>query len=332
MLLSNLLASNCCNASTLPLGEDLDYFQEISFVDREIAMELDPRAALRPVGPGFFTAMRTPIVEGRDFTTMDRSDAPGVVLVNETFARQFYGNDDPIGEKIGDMRMRLGPLGAIHLAGDIREAEIIGVVKDVKYDGLRQDATPALYFSGLQSSVKRRSIAIRTTGQPAALLPSVRRELSAMNPSVALTNIRSMDDVVADAQSRDRFSTLLLTMFGLIALVLASVGVYGVLSYAVAQRSGEVGIRMALGASGADVRQMVLSDGMRLVLTGLGVGILAAVALSGLLSSQLFGVNPREPMIYGTVTLTLLVVGVAACFIPAWRATRVNPVTAMRAE
>ncbi len=320
------------NASTLPLGEDLDYVQEVRFVDREIAMELDPRAALRPVGPGFFTAMRTPIVAGRDFTTMDRNDAPGAVIVNEAFAERFYTGEDPVGEKIADMRMRLGPLGAIHVAAGIEESEIVGVVKDVKYDGLRAEATPALYFSGLQSSIRRRTIAIRSTTGPETLLPAVRRELSAMNPSVALTNIRTLDDIVADARSRDRFSTLLLSGFALVALLLASVGVYGVLSYAVAQRRGEVGIRMALGADGGSVRSMVLGDGLKLVLAGLGIGLVGALGLSGLLASQLFGVNPREPLIYMTVTTTLLAVGVAACWLPAWRATRVSPVIAMRAE
>jgi ABC-type antimicrobial peptide transport system permease subunit len=141
-----------------------------------------------------------------------------------------------------------------------------------------------------------------------------------------------MDDVMSDARSRDRFSTLLLASFALIALLLASVGVYGVLSYAVAQRQGEMGIRMALGADGGIVRGMVLTDGLKLVLTGLAAGLVGALALSGVLASQLFGVNPREPLIYAAVTLTLLTVGVAACFIPAWRATRVSPVIAMRAE
>ncbi len=320
------------NASTLPLGEDLDYVQEVRFVDREVSMELDPRAAMRPVGPGFFTAMRTPIVAGRDFTTMDRNDAPGAVIVNEAFAERFYTGEDPLGEKLGDMRMRLGPLGAIHIAAGIEESEIVGVVKDVRYDGLRSDATPALYFSGLQSSIRRRTLAIRSTTPPETLLPAVRRELSAMNQSVALTNVQTMDDVLAGARSRDRFSTLLLSAFAVVALLLASVGVYGVLSYAVAQRRGEVGIRMALGADGGAVRTMVLGDGMKLVLLGLGVGLLGALGLSGVLASQLFGVNPREPIIYLGVTATLLTVGVAACWLPAWRATRVSPATAMRAE
>jgi len=320
------------DAATLPLGEPLDYNQTIRFVDREIVDELDPRAYLRPVSPGFLEAMRTPIVSGRSFTARDRVDAPGVVLVNETFAKQYFTGEDPVGERIGNMQMRVGPLGAIHLAGDIQESEIVGVVKDIKYEGLRSAAQPALYFSGLQSSLRRRTLAIRTSGATGTLVPAVRDELASMNPSVALTNIQTMDDVMSRAQARDRFSTLLLSMFGIVALILASVGVYGVLSYAVEQRTAEVGIRMALGADQGAVRTMVLTDGMRLVLIGLGVGVVGALGLSGLLSSQLFGVNPREPVIYAAVTGSLLIVGLAASFIPAWRATRVSPVVAMKAE
>ena len=159
------------------------------------------------------------------------------------------------------MQTCLGPLGCLHVAGAITESEIIGVVRDMKYDGLRADAVPAIYLSGLQSSVKRRTIAIRTTGSTATLLNGVRQELAAMSPGVALTNIQTMGDVMAGAQSRDRFSALLLTMFGLVAFLLASVGVYGVLSYAVAQRKAEVGVRVALGADRGDVRALVLNDG-----------------------------------------------------------------------
>jgi ABC-type antimicrobial peptide transport system permease subunit len=153
-----------------------------------------------------------------------------------------------------------------------------------------------------------------------------------MNPSLALTNIQTMDEVMSDAQSRDRFSALLLTMFGIVALLLASVGVYGVLAYTVEQRTKEVGIRMALGAEPSAVRSMVLTDGLRLVVIGLGVGIVGAITLSRFLASQLFGVNPREPFVYAAVATALLAVGLVACFVPALRATRVSPVTAMRSE
>ena len=320
------------DGTTLPLGEPLDYLLPVRFVDRDIAMELDPRAYLRPVSPGFFEAMRAPIVAGRHFTPLDRVGQPGVVIVNETMARLFFPGEDPIGQKIGDMRTCFGPLGCVHIAGTITESEIVGVVRDMKYDGLRVDAVPALYFSGLQTSVKRRTIVVRSTSAVAPLLAGIRGELAEMNPSLALTNVQTMDDVMAGAQSRDRFSTLLLSLFGVVALILASVGVYGVLSQAVAQRRAEVGIRMALGADGSRVRGMVLGDGLRLVGIGLGIGTIGALALSGLLSSQLFGVNPRDPLVYLPVVLILLGVGVLASFMPAWRATRVDPVIAMRTE
>ncbi len=276
--------------------------------------------------------MRTPITSGRDFNSMDRVGSPGTVLINETFANRFFPGEEAIGEKIGNVQTCFGPLGCLHIAGDIQESEIVGVVRDVKYDGLRVDTQPGIYFSGTQSSIKRRTIVVRSTSATSALLPAIRQELATMNPSVALTNVQTLDDVVAGAQSRDRFSALLLTMFGIVALLLASVGVYGVLAYAVEQRTAELGIRMALGADRGDVRAMVLSDGLRLVLVGLGVGIVGAIVLSGGIASQLYGVNPRDPVIYGGVTASLLLVGLTASFVPAWRATRVSPVIAMRNE
>ena len=320
------------DATTLPLGEAHDYQLPFTLLERDLGQDIEPRAFLRHVAPGFFEAMRTPVVAGRAFDDRDRVDAPGAIVVNEAFVRRFLPGEDPVGARFGDLRNRYGPLGAVHYAGEISESEIIGVVKDVLYDGLRSDVQPAIFFSGLQSSVKRRTIVVRTTGAPASLLPSIRVELSSLSPSVALTNIQTMDDVMADAQARDRFSTLLLSLFGVVALLLAALGVYGVLAYAVAQRTGEVGIRMALGADRADVRGMVLKDGMRLVGIGIALGLVGAFAVSGLLASQLFGVNPRDPVVLGSVAGVLLLSGLLASLIPAWRATRVDPVVAMRAE
>ncbi len=320
------------DASTLPLGEALDYSQIVPLVDREVPEGIEVRTFIRPVSPGFFEAMGTPVIAGRAFDDRDRTDAPGVVLVNEAFARRFLAGIDPVGERIGDVRQRWGPLGEIHLAADIRESEIVGVVKDIPYDGLREEVMPAVYFSGLQSSIRRRSFVIRTTGDPTAIVPAMRRELAAMNPSVALTAIREMDDVLGDAWSRDRFSTVLLGGFGVIALLLAAVGVYGVLAYAVEQRTGEVGIRMALGADASDVRRLILSDALALVGAGLGVGIVGALLLSGTLSSQLYGVEARDPVVYLGVLAVLALVGVVASLVPAQRAAGISPLTAMREE
>ncbi len=319
------------DASTLPLGESLDYSQPISLLDRETPAEVETRATIRPVSPGFFAAMRTPVVAGRVFDdTYRRPDdgQPGVLVVNEAFVRSLYAREDPLNDRVGQLGLRFGPLGAIHMS----EGEIIGVVADLKYEGLRSDPIPAVYVSGLQSSIRRRTLTVRADDDASALLPAVRREVAGINPSVALTNVQTMETVLADAQSRDRFSTLLLTLFGIVALLLASVGVYGVLAYAVEQRRSEVGIRMALGAAASDVRAMVLTDGAKIVIVGLVLGLVGALALSGVLASQLYGVSPREPIIYATVAGILLLVGLVASFVPAWRATRVNPVVAMKRE
>ena len=320
------------DASTLPLSEALDYAQVVPLVDRELPEGVEARVFLRPVAPGFFEAMRTPILAGRVFDDRDRLDAPGVVVLNEAFVRRFLPDVDPLGERIGNIQQRWGPLGELHISGDIQESEIIGVVKDMRYDGLREDVPPALYVSGLQSSIRRRTVVVRTMGDPSALVGPMRSTLAELNPTVALTRVQAMSDVVADARSRDRFSTLLLGAFGAIALFLAAIGVYGVLAYAVEQRTGEVGIRMALGADRSNVRSLILSEGVKLIGVGLGIGLLATFALSGTLASLLYGVEPRDPAVYGVVLAVLAVVGLAASFIPAVRATKVDPLTAMRAE
>lgn len=322
--------TSVADASTLPLGEQLDYYQPFTMAEHEFPPEVEPRAYLRAVAPSFFATLGTPVIEGRDFDDHDRLDGPGVAIVNEAFVRRFFvPGDDPIGERFVQMGYRFGPLGALNKT----EFEIVGVAKDIKYEGLRAATQPAAYFSGLQSSLKRRTLIVRTgAGSPSRLLPGIRGELTKLSPNVALTNIRTMDDVVGAAQSRDRFSTLLLSLFAALALTLASVGVYGVLAYAVAQRTNEVGIRMALGAGRGDVRRMVLGDGARLVGIGLVIGLVGALALSGAMASQLFDVSPRDPAVMAVVTAVLLAVGMLASFVPAWKATRVDPVTAMRGE
>lgn len=313
------------DAASLPLATDYDYRQPFQ-MDVELPPDQENRAYLRPVAPGFFEALRAPVVEGRLFDDRDALGSAGVAVVNEAFVRRFFPDASPLGSHFRNMNYRFGPLGALN----ITDAEIVGVVKDLRYAGLREDTQPAAYFSGLQSSLRRRTLVLRATVPPATLLPAVRRELEALSSRVALTHIQTMDDVVADARSRDRFATLLLGLFGLVALVLAAVGVYGVLAYAVAQRTNEVGIRMALGADRGAVRAMVLMDGTRLVVLGLVLGLAGALGLSGFLAAQLYGVTPRDPQVLGAVSLVLLGVGLLASFIPAWRATRVDPVTAMR--
>ncbi len=316
------------DASSLPLDADHDYVNPFRIDGVDVNPDQELRAAHRSVSPGFFETMRTPVLQGRTLTPDDRLGSAGVAVVNEAFVKRFFPDGSVVGATFRNVASRFGPLGAIN----IQDAEVVGVVKDLKYQGLRLDSQPAIYFSGLQSSIRRRTLTVRTSAAPSSIVPLARRELEALSGQVALTNIQTMEDVVSGARARDRFSTLLLSLFGLVALSLAAIGVYGVLAYSVAQRTKEVGIRMALGADQSVVRGMILKDGARLVGVGLTVGILAALALSGVLATQLYEVDPRDPGVLAAVAGVLLTVGLLASFIPAWRATRVHPVVAMRGE
>lgn len=314
--------------STLPLGEALDYAQAVTFLDRTADPGLEARPYFRHVSPGFFEVMRTPVLAGRGLDGRDRQGAPPAIVVNETMARQYFGDDDPVGQRIGGLGNRWGPLGVVLFD----EAEVVGVVKDIRYEGLRREAQPAFYLSYLQGPMRRMSVVVRTRGSAGAVVDGARRAVTEVNAAVPLSDVRTVDDVVADAMARERFSTLLLGLFGAVALVLAAVGVYGVLAYAVEQRTDELGIRMALGASSRDVRTLVLREGGTMAGLGLLGGTLAALSLAGLLGSQLHGVAPRDPAVFGGVVTILAIVAVAASLVPAVRATRVDPATAMRRE
>jgi putative ABC transport system permease protein len=314
--------------STLPLSEGLDYSQPFSIVDDPTQPGQERRAYFRHASPAVFQTLDTPLEEGRPLEATDRVDAPGAVIVNEALARRFFPGEDPVGHRLTGLSYRWGPLGAVL----IDEAEIVGVVKDMPYDGIREPAQPAFYFSFRQGPMRRMTVLVRTDGDPLALVDGARAALAEVNPQVAMSRVRTMNDVVGEAMARDRFSTLLLVAFGVMALILAAVGVYGVLAYAVAQRTAELGIRMALGASASDVRRMVLKEGGSVAGLGLILGLGAALVLAGFLSTQLYGVGPRDPVVYGIVTSVLAAVAVAASLVPALRATRVDPVTAMRGE
>ncbi|MEQ9569231.1 MAG: FtsX-like permease family protein [Longimicrobiales bacterium] len=314
--------------STLPLGEALDYAQAVEFPDRTSDPGLEARPYFRHVSPDFFEVMRTPILAGRGLEDNDRQGGPGVVVINESMARLHFGDEDPVGQRLGGLGNRWGPLGVVLMD----DAEIVGVVKDIRYEGLRREARPALFLSYLQGPMRRMNVVIRTRGGTAAVVDAARRAVTEVNGAVPLSDVRAVDDVVGAAMARDRFSTLLLGLFGGIALALAAVGVYGVLAYAVEQRTDELGIRMALGASAGDVRSMVLREGGVLAALGLLGGGLAALAFAGLLGSQLYGVQPRDPAVFATVLALLAAVALAASLVPALRATRVDPITAMRGE
>ena len=274
------------------------------------------------VSPGFFETIGARLVAGRTFAAQDRDGAPGVVVVNETLARQGWPGQDPIGRRI-----RPG--------GEQSQAPwetVIGVIADVRRADVTKPVRPEVYFSSLQRSPRTQVLVVRAAGDPAAILPSIRRELQALDPQLPLFAAGTLDAEIGRTLTAPRFQSTLLAMFAVIALLLATIGIYGVTSHAVGQRTQEVGIRMALGARAADVLGLMLRQHMLPAIAGVGVGIAGAIALSRYLRTLLYGVGATDPLTFGLVALTLVIVALAACWIPARRAARIDPLLALRAE
>jgi putative ABC transport system permease protein len=271
----------------------------------------------------YLKTMGIPVLEGRDFSRADVTGAP-VLLVNETLAKMFYKNQSPIGK-----RVRPG--------GPQRPwFTIVGVARDVKQGGVNAKTGSELYFlseqgpSAMQSARRNMNVVIRTVLPPESLAPQIRRIVQAMDPTLPIVNLRSMTDVFDESLSRPRFLAQLLGVFAGLALLLAAIGTYGILSYSVTERRREIGIHMALGATRRNVLGMVLGQGMRLTIAGLVAGLAAAFVLTRLLQSQLFNVKPSDPMTIASVAAMIAAVALAACYIPASRATRVDPMVVLR--
>jgi putative ABC transport system permease protein len=272
----------------------------------------------------YFKTLGIRLIEGRLFDERDGAGAPDVAIINQTMARTFWQNDSPIGR-----RVRPG------IGGTNVWCTVIGVVEDVKNHGLAKATGTEVYYSLGQTYARNNSnhyIAMRSRSSASTVINALRREVRDLDPSLPLARVRTMDEVVSAAQSRPRFLTLLLTLFSSVALVLAAVGIYGVISYSVAQRTKEFGVRMALGAQRGDVLRLVLSRGMLLTLVGIVVGIAGAFALTRFLSTLLFGIAPTDPITFAAVSLLLGAVAFFACYIPARRATKVDPIVALRYE
>jgi len=274
----------------------------------------------------YLKTMGIPVLDGRDFALSDTTAAP-VVLVNETLAKTFYKNQSPVGKRLKPGFRDQTPWFTI-----------AGVVRDVKQGGVNAKTGTELYFlnaqwpTALQSAPRNMNIVMRTTLTPDALAPQIRRIVQAMDPALPVVRLRSMDDVFADSLSRPRFLAQLLGVFAGLALLLAAIGTYGILSYAVTERRREIGIHMALGASRTTVLGMILGQGMRLTIAGLVGGLLAALGLARLLQTQLFNVEPSDPSTMAAVSVFIALVALAACYIPASRATRVDPMVVLRDE
>ena len=280
----------------------------------------EPFVEVRVTTPGYFEAIGTALRRGRLFTAQDDAKAGRVILVNETFAKRYLPGQQPIGQRL-------------HLGGDDKETqEIIGVVADVKNDDLEEIVDPTSYLPYSQNANRTMNLVIRGTQDPTRLVSAVRSEVRALDPALPVSNVKTVSQMIDERISPKRLMTYILAVFALCALLLASVGIYGVMSYAVTQRTQEIGIRMALGARAADVLKLVLKNGMSLALIGVAIGLAGAFALTRLLASLLFQVTPTDSVTFVGVAMSLIVVALLACYIPARRATKVDPLVALRYE
>ena len=280
----------------------------------------DRSAQDRAVSPGYFAAMGIPVIRGREFTAADRAGSPPVIVINASFARRYFPGVNPVGRIVRPTR-----------AGNI-EREVVGVVGDSRQFAIDLEAEPEFYIVHAQDPWPFLQVAVRTTGDPRLALRAVEEAVWSLDPDMPLARVRTMDEMSAEGAARRRIAAICLSAFAIIANLLAAIGLYGVISHAVTQRTGEFGIRMALGSSASGIARLVLGRGIRLVGLGAALGLLAAIPLSAALRGMLFGVTGTDPATYGLIALLLPTVGVLAALAPAVRAMRIDPMAAMREE
>jgi putative ABC transport system permease protein len=280
----------------------------------------EPTVGVHFVSPDYFKTLKIPLLRGRWFTEADRQGAPKVVLISDMAARRFWPGEDPIGKPVG-----VGQGGFEH-------AEVIGVVGDVRYGQMDEPPRPDVYISHLQSPRRSLLLSARTVGNPAALAQAVRHEVQALNKDLPVYDVKTMRERIRDATARARFSAILLAVFAAIALALAAVGIYGVMSYLVTQRTREIGIRIALGAGSSNVLGLVARRGAALALTGIAIGVAGALASTRVLATMLYEVKFDDSQTYFEVAIVLAAVALLASYIPARRAVSVDPSVALRAE
>jgi putative ABC transport system permease protein len=283
----------------------------------------EPESSIRPVMPGYFRAVGAKLLRGREIQQSDGVGAPGVVVINEAFARLHFPNEDPIGRRIDRASWWKGMPASF---------EIVGLVADERFQGPRAPADPATYFSLAQFTFNDNWLLVRTKGDAKAFVPTLRQLVWAMDRDLPLENVRTMDEILRETMADSRFNTVLLSLFAVVALLLAAIGIYGVLAYTVAQRTSEIGIRMALGAQRASVLRLVVGNGLALALAGVAIGGAGAFFATRALERLVFGVSTTDPVVFGGVALILTTVAAAAAAIPALRASRVDPIVALRSE
>ncbi|HKQ97818.1 MAG TPA: ABC transporter permease [Candidatus Polarisedimenticolia bacterium] len=306
-------------SSGLPFGAG-NYYQspfmtnDSTVVSPETSMPIEWRL----VSPGYFGGMGIPLLRGREFTDADGPEAPLVVIASQSAAKRLWGEADPLGR-------------TVHRPMQALQFTVVGVAGDIHSTALNQDA-PTLYFPLPWRSPPLVDLAVRTTGDPEALLPTIRRKVHEIDAELALANVRTIDQWIANSAAQPRLNAVLLGIFAATALLIAAIGIYGVLAYTVTQRTREIGLRMALGATPRGVMRLVVGQGMTVALLGLGLGLVGGLALAHSVSSLVFGVTVRDPATYAAVAFVLGSVALGACALPARRAARVDPMVALRCE
>jgi len=274
---------------------------------------------LNDISPNFFKTLRIPLLSGREFTDSDRKDTAQVAIVNEAMAKQFWPNENALGKRF-------------HFFGETQLREVVGIVRNTVVNAIGEEPQPLAYLPLTQDFSPAVTMQVRTSGKPEPVIATVRTHVQSLDTNVALTNWNTIGELLDQGLWAPRMGAALLAVFGGVALILAVVGVYGVLSYSVTQQTSEIGIRMAMGATTSNVSRLVVKQGMRLAIMGLVLGLVVAFAAMRLLSSLLFGVSPHDPLIFGGVALILATAAVLACYIPARRAANMDPLAALRYE
>jgi predicted permease len=278
-----------------------------------------PQARFYNIGPDYFRTLQVPLLRGREFTVSDRAGARSVAVVNETLAKRFWPGEDPVGKRISSVRSK-------------QEFEIVGMVGDVRRYGLGAQIEPEIYWPYMQQPRGASYFAFRTETGPASVIAAVRERVARIDPAVVVVNVSTMDQLVSTALKRPRFNVFLLGIFAGAALLLACVGLYGLMSYTVAQNTREFGIRIALGAHNRDILKLVVGRGLVMALLGITLGLAASFVLTRFLAGLLYGVNAADPLTFAGAAVIMTVVVLLACWIPARRATKVDPIVALRCE
>jgi putative ABC transport system permease protein len=309
--------------SELPLsGQENDTFFNIEGKPAAAFGSTENDANIRGISPAYFQAISIPLQRGRFFDEHDALAAPKVVIVNESFVRQYLPGEDPLGKHL-----------IIDFGSEPFKAEIVGIVGSIRHSSLGQtEPSPEMYVSLLQAPPYGANLVVRAAGEPTRLTAVIRNEVHALDKDLPIYNVKTMEQRISESASQPRFRTLLLGIFACVALLLASIGIYGVISYSVTQRTHEIGLRLALGAQRSDVLRLVIWQGMRMALIGIALGVVGAFIVMRVLSSFLFGVSATDPVTFICVSLLLAVIAFLASYIPARRATRVDPMVALRYE